>query len=353
MAKKHVFISYCRDNALDVGQLRDELIAAGEGVWWDQDIKGGQDWRYEIRKAIRDAYAIVLCLSKESEMRVTSGIYPEAADSIAAYREYAPGSIFLIPVRLSDCDIPAIEIDSTRTLDRLQYIDIYPRSRRRVGLERLCQAIREAPHHPTARLRNSSNTTARSRVSTADSVLNRKSRTRIRIRWVAVPFCIVALSSMGWYLYVRHRGGYTAFVSSKPAATGQGPDTVPGTSPGVAPASPLISRRKPGASHLAEPTWADIRLRVQKEYAGIVKLEKSGTFLCTKAPDPTIQIWDWPWEQYNNASEGSVCRQDVDVIEQGADEVRNVFKVAVLYARNKGHWQFSKLASRRVGSEHQ
>lgn len=148
MGKKHVFISYCHENTVDVGQIRDYLIAAGENVWWDQDIKGGQDWRFEIRKAMKDAYAIVLCLSVESASRITSGIYPEAADAIAAYREYAPGSIFLIPVRLSECSVPQIEIDGTRTLDRLQYIDLFPSALRPIGLEKLLIAVRGSPHHP-------------------------------------------------------------------------------------------------------------------------------------------------------------------------------------------------------------
>ncbi|MBE0705426.1 MAG: TIR domain-containing protein [Afipia sp.] len=148
IVKKHVFISYCRDNAGEVQEVRQDLLAAGEKTWWDQDILPGQDWKFEIRRAMRDAYAIVLCLSDEATHRVTSGIYPEAADAIAAYREYAVGSIFLIPVRLSKCDIPQIEIDSTRTLDRLQYIDLFPATVRAAGINRLVQAIQAAPHHP-------------------------------------------------------------------------------------------------------------------------------------------------------------------------------------------------------------
>jgi hypothetical protein len=148
LMKKHVFVSYCRDNAEDVTKLREDLVAAAEVVWWDQDITGGQDWKFEIRKAIREAYAIVLCLSKESEARKTSGIYPEAAYAIDSYREYAPGSIFLIPVRLSECAIPPIEIDGTRTLDLLQHVDLYPSSQRPAGIKRLLQAIQAAPLHP-------------------------------------------------------------------------------------------------------------------------------------------------------------------------------------------------------------
>ena len=148
MPKNHIFLSYCRENAVEVAQLRQDLIVAGEAVWWDQDIKPGQDWKLAIRTAIKNAYAVVLCFSTESEARTTTGIYPEAADAITAYREYAPGSIFLIPVRLSDCQIPPIEIDGTRTLDRLQYVDLFPARTYPAGIKKLLEAIQATPHHP-------------------------------------------------------------------------------------------------------------------------------------------------------------------------------------------------------------
>ncbi len=148
MPKKHVFLSYCRTNKVEVGKLRDELISAGEPVWWDQDILPGHDWKHEIRRAMRDAYAVVLCLSKEAVARTASGIYTEAADAITAYRDLPPGSIFLIPVRLSDCEIPLIEIDATRTLDRLQYVDLFPPSQRMHGFEHLLTSLQSTPLHP-------------------------------------------------------------------------------------------------------------------------------------------------------------------------------------------------------------
>lgn len=147
-AKKHVFLSYCRDNQAEVQRLRDDLITAGETVWWDQDIHPGQDWKFEIRQAMQSAYAVVLCLSKETAAHANSGIYPEAANAINFYREYPPGSIFLIPVRLSPCNIPSVEIDATKTLDRLQCQDLFPSENYAAGFNRLLAAIQKTPHHP-------------------------------------------------------------------------------------------------------------------------------------------------------------------------------------------------------------
>ena len=148
MAKKHVFLSYCHDNTADVAKLRDDLIAAGEPVWWDKDILPGEDWKSSIRQAMKQSYAVVWCLSKETEARVKAGIYPEALDAIDAYRQYAPGSIFLIPVRLSKCPVPPIKIDATRTLEGLEYADLFPPAQRSAGLQRLIQALRKAREHP-------------------------------------------------------------------------------------------------------------------------------------------------------------------------------------------------------------
>ncbi|PYP89439.1 MAG: hypothetical protein DMG65_13380 [Candidatus Angelobacter sp. Gp1-AA117] len=148
MPKKHVFLSYCRENQAEVKLLRDDLIAAGENIWWDQDLLPGQNWALAIEKAMENAYAVILCLSKESEARVTSGIYPEASDAISAYRQYPPDRIFLIPVLLSDCAVPSIKIDSTRKIKDLHYVKLFPKAERTEGIAKLLQAIKATPHHP-------------------------------------------------------------------------------------------------------------------------------------------------------------------------------------------------------------
>jgi TIR domain len=145
---KMLFLSYCHENQGEVARLRDDLLKMGENVWWDQDIKGGEDWQSVIRSVLKRSYAVVLCLSKESERKFRSGIYPELRDAIEIYRQLKPGSIFLIPVRLSECELPYIEIDSNLTLDRLQYIDLFPDSQRAAGLDKLLEAIRSVPYHP-------------------------------------------------------------------------------------------------------------------------------------------------------------------------------------------------------------
>jgi hypothetical protein len=143
--KKYVFISYSHENVEDVERLSNDLALNGHEVWSDLNINPGQDWKFEIRRAMKLSYAFLLCLSTESQARNKSGVYPEALDAINAYREYPPGSVFLIPIRFSDCEIPPIEIDGSRELGRLQYVDLFPESVRAKGIKKLLKSIELAP----------------------------------------------------------------------------------------------------------------------------------------------------------------------------------------------------------------
>jgi CheY-like chemotaxis protein len=136
-----VFLSYCKEDRNAVRRLRQDLLKAGLNVWWDQDILGGKDWKCEIRRAMKKSQAAVVCLSENLTARLESGVYPEISEAITAYRKRPPGSAYLIPVRLSPCDIPDVEIDDTRTLDRLQCIDLFPEARRNEGLTRLLESL--------------------------------------------------------------------------------------------------------------------------------------------------------------------------------------------------------------------
>lgn len=148
MTKRHLFLSYCSDNKQEVQRLRDDLVAAGECVWWDQDINPGKNWKLAIRQALKESYAVVFCFSRETETRLRSGMYPELRDAIEIYREYSPESVFLIPVRLSSCEVPDVSIDSTTTFRDHQVQDLFPSSQWAAGVQRIVKAVRGAPEHP-------------------------------------------------------------------------------------------------------------------------------------------------------------------------------------------------------------
>jgi hypothetical protein len=146
-SKKHVFLSYIHEDTSAVAQLRDDLLAHGEKVWWDRDNLIGLDVRDAIRRAMKESYAVVVCFSSNTDSRYESGIFPELADAIEAFRRYRPGIVFLIPVRLSTCTIPDAPIDATRGLADLQCCDLFGEGRE-LGISDLVAALRRAPAHP-------------------------------------------------------------------------------------------------------------------------------------------------------------------------------------------------------------
>ena len=137
-----------REDQAQVDRLRADLLAAGEQVWWDQDIAAGADWDLAIRQALLDAHSFLLCLSAASDDRERSGTFPELRQAIGRQCELRPGAIFIIPVRLESSSIPGFPIDATRMLDSLQHIDLFPAQTRDRRLARLITSIRASPIHP-------------------------------------------------------------------------------------------------------------------------------------------------------------------------------------------------------------
>ena len=143
-----VFLSYFRDNFEEARILRQYLQGQGFSVWWDQMILPGEDWRFEIRKAMKQSGAVVLCLSKEAVARKTSEIYPEIFEAVKIYREHQPGKAWLLPVRFSDCTIPPIRISGPMTLGDLQFVDLFPAAKRETGMKLLAASLRDALQPP-------------------------------------------------------------------------------------------------------------------------------------------------------------------------------------------------------------
>ena len=74
--------------------------------WLDEEkLLPGQDWDLEIQKAIRAADIIIVCLSRESVSK--EGYVQKEFRRALSYAEEKPeGTIYIIPLRLDDCEIP-------------------------------------------------------------------------------------------------------------------------------------------------------------------------------------------------------------------------------------------------------
>lgn len=113
-----VFISYAkedRDRALHYYEL---LAQDGASPWLDvKKLLPGQNWEAEIERAFSEANVVVLLLSKRSVGK-RGFVQREANDAIERLRYKQPTDIYVIPLLLEQCDVPAY------IAGRLQYVDL-------------------------------------------------------------------------------------------------------------------------------------------------------------------------------------------------------------------------------------
>lgn len=113
-----VFLCHSSSDKPLVRSLYKRLQADGITPWLDAvDILPGQNWENEIRKAIRNCHVVLVCLSRTSITKV-GYIQKEIRQVLDVADEQPEDTIFLIPVRLEQCDVP----------DRLrpyQWVDLF------------------------------------------------------------------------------------------------------------------------------------------------------------------------------------------------------------------------------------
>lgn len=114
----HVFLAHAHSDREDVRALYHRLTRDGIEAWLDEEkLLPGQDWEYEIRKAVRESEVVIICLSqqfnkqrgyRQKEIRIAleeANLLPE-------------GQIFIIPARLEECEPP-------ESLRRWQRVDLF------------------------------------------------------------------------------------------------------------------------------------------------------------------------------------------------------------------------------------
>jgi formylglycine-generating enzyme required for sulfatase activity len=84
--------------------------------WLDElKLLPGQNWDLEILSAIRDADAIIVCLSKESVAK-EGYVQKEFKRALDLAEEKSAGTIYIIPLRLDDC-IPPMKFQQWQWVD--------------------------------------------------------------------------------------------------------------------------------------------------------------------------------------------------------------------------------------------
>jgi hypothetical protein len=114
-----------------VRDLYQRLCADGVRPWLDEeDLLPGQEWEFEISKAVRDSDVVVICLSRAATTK-RGFVQREIKFALDIADEQPEGAIFLIPLRLEECDVPI-------RLQRRQWVDLFTEQ----GYQRLMRSLK-------------------------------------------------------------------------------------------------------------------------------------------------------------------------------------------------------------------
>jgi WD40 repeat protein len=125
-----VFLCHAHSDKNAVRDLYIRLTKDGVNAWLDKEkLLPGQDWEYEIRRAVRESDVVVVCLSKQFNQ---AGFrQKEVRLALDTAMEQPEGEIFIIPARLEECD-------NLESLRKWHWVDLFEDD----GYEALMRALR-------------------------------------------------------------------------------------------------------------------------------------------------------------------------------------------------------------------
>jgi formylglycine-generating enzyme required for sulfatase activity len=130
--KLQVFLCHASADKPAVRQLYKRLVGLNwVKPWLDKEnLLPGQNWREEIPKAVRASHVVLVCLSHHS-ITAEGYVQKEIADALDVAKEKPENTIYLVPLRLEECEPP------TR-LANLHWVDYFEED----GFEYLLRSLR-------------------------------------------------------------------------------------------------------------------------------------------------------------------------------------------------------------------
>lgn len=128
-----IFLCHSSNDKPQVRELYKRLKFDRYDPWLDEEkLLPGQDWQWEIQKAVREADAVIVCLSRGSVNKI-GYIQKEITFALDIADEYPKGIVFLIPLKLEECDVP-------ERLSKWQWSNYFEKG----GYEKLLEALQYA-----------------------------------------------------------------------------------------------------------------------------------------------------------------------------------------------------------------
>lgn len=118
--RPRVFIAYALEDATTALRLYEALEARGFDPWMDRrKLLPGQNWPQRIREAIEGAHFFLACYSRNSAAK-RGGFQAEVRFALECGSHVPLDDVYLIPIRLDSCRVPA------RITRETQYVDLFP-----------------------------------------------------------------------------------------------------------------------------------------------------------------------------------------------------------------------------------
>ncbi len=133
MNRPRIFIAYATEDIAVAERLFEVLRNRGYAPWLDRRrLLPGQNWPRRIEDAIASADFFVACFSSRS-VKKRGGFQSELRYALDCANKFPIDDVFLVPVRLDTCRVPA------RIQRETQYVDLFPDFN--AGVERVLATI--------------------------------------------------------------------------------------------------------------------------------------------------------------------------------------------------------------------
>ncbi len=135
-----VFIAYAHEDAEAADRLFDAFAENAFDPWIDRrKLLPGQNWPRAIQNALETSDFVVTCFSTNSVDK-KGGFQTEIRYALEFGSRIPLDDIYLIPVRLDDCRVPA------RIQREVQWVDLFPSWKK--GLQKVLRIMRQRSKGP-------------------------------------------------------------------------------------------------------------------------------------------------------------------------------------------------------------
>jgi hypothetical protein len=135
LKKINVFLCHSSHDKTVVRELYGRLVSKNWiNPWLDEEkLLPGQNWDLEIEKAVKESHVVIIFCSEDSVNR-EGYAQRELKYVLDLALEKEEDTIFIIPLRLGDCEIP-------RRLKSWQYADYFPESQKEKAFQKLLMSL--------------------------------------------------------------------------------------------------------------------------------------------------------------------------------------------------------------------